>query len=438
MESLSAGKISSVFKKAIREGLIRSEDTAVIFYDLSFLDQRLSYLRSCFPAGTLHGLAIKACPLSGIMQITKELGCGVEAASLGEVKLALKLGFNPIMVVYDSPVKTSEEIEFALNEGIHLNLDNFSELERVKNKLSGGVMRDKSCSIGLRINPQIGEGTILESSVAGNYSKFGVPLRYKKEELIRAFVENDFLTGMHLHVGSQGCSLEMLTEGTGRLYDLMLEINGITLSQKGVEQIRTFDTGGGLPISYSRDIKPVEMQDYALALKKRAPKLFPDPADKNKTGIRLITEFGRWIYTNAGWTISRVEYVKHDPQVNTAMIHVGADLFLRECLNPRDWLHEYTLLDEKGNIREGVSVNPWNIAGPLCFAGDILAKGVSLPEIQEGDHLVIHDTGGYTLSMWSRYNSRFAPRVIGYYNDGDSFILLKEREGMEDILRFWT
>ncbi len=443
MENLTPGKISLAFRKAVSAGLMRNEDSALIFYDLSFLGERLAQLKSCFPASALHGLAIKACPLAGIMKLSRELGCGVEAASLGEVMLALHLGFSPGMVVYDSPVKTAEELEFALAEGVHLNLDNFSELERVKEQIAKWRNGEIKSTVGIRINPQIGEGSISESSVAGEYSKFGVPLNYKRQELIHAFLENDFLTGMHLHVGSQGCSLEMLTEGCGKLYDLMLEINSLTMVKKGFEQISTFDIGGGLPVSYFRDKRPALMEDYADALKQRAPLLFvnkfPQPASSApQAGLRLITEFGRWTYTNAGWTVSRVEYVKQDPGVNTAMIHVGADLFVRECLNPRDWLHEYTLLDRAGNIKEGVSENPWNLAGPLCFSGDILAKGVPLPEVQEGDNIVIHDTGGYTFSMWSRYNSRFAPRIIGYYNDGETFVLLKEREGMADILKFWT
>ena len=460
MENLSSGKISAAFRKAVKAGFIRREDSALIFYDLTYLHERINNLKSCFPSNTIHGLAIKACPLAGVMNLSRELGCGVEAASLGEVKMALHLGFSPGMIVYDSPVKTPEEIEFALDLGIHLNLDNFSELERVKNEVARGKKRKAKSekrkaklSIGIRINPQVGEGTIAESSVAGVYSKFGVPLKSRREDLVKAFLENDFLTGMHLHVGSQGCSLDMLAEGTGKLYDLMLEINQLTLSKKGFHQITTFDIGGGLPVSYFRDKQSPAMEAYVDALKQRAPLLLsedilPQPGSQEARipdhepritdhGIRLITEFGRWTYTNAGWTVSRVEYVKQDPGVNTAMIHVGADLFLRECLNPRDWLHEYTVLDADGVIKQGVSENPWNLAGPLCFSGDILAKGVSLPPVQEGDHLVIHDTGGYTFSMWSRYNSRFAPRIIGYYNDGEEFVILREREGIEDIIRFW-
>jgi diaminopimelate decarboxylase len=423
--------IAAVFSKALREGYIRKEDSAVIFYDLDYLSGRIRHIQSVFPADTLHSIAIKACPLIRIMERMHDMDCGVEAASIGEVQLALMTGYSPSRIVYDSPVKTHEEIEFALQNGIHINLDNLSELHRVQSILKD---RPQHGTIGLRINPQVGLGTILESSVAGEYSKFGVPVSYKKEAILQAFLDHYWLTGMHLHVGSQGCSLDLLTEGAGVVYDLMLEVND-RRATRGMKPVEFFDIGGGLPVSYMSDNEPVSMGEYVKRLRERTPGLFsPSPGPSSK-GLKLITEFGRWIFVNSGWTISRVEYVKRDPGINTAMIHVGADLFVRECLNPSDWQHEYTVLDPSGQIRAGMAEHPWNLAGPLCFSGDILAKDVMLPEIQEGDYLVIHDTGGYTYSMWSRYNSRFAPRILGY--EGQQFTVLKERETEKEIWSFW-
>jgi diaminopimelate decarboxylase len=117
------------------------------------------------------------------------------------------------------------------------------------------------------------------------------------------------------------------------------------------------------------------------------------------------------------------------------MLHVGADLFVRECLNPLNWQHEYSVFDRFGNLKDGTDDHPWNLAGPLCFSGDIIAKGISLPKVEEGDFIVVHDTGGYTFSMWSRYNSRQTPRILGYR--GEQFEILKERESLEELQRFW-
>ncbi len=426
--NLSQQEIEQTLRQALTSGWIQPEDTAVIMYDLDLLRDRLRRLASVFPASTLHGLAIKANPLLKVMAFARKTGAelganiGVEAASMGEVTLALQAGFRPDQVVYDSPVKTELELESALKTGIHLNIDNLSELERVNKvltKISTGS------TIGIRINPQVGVGTILESSVAGEYSKFGVPVGTQRERLAQAFLTFPWLTGMHLHVGSQGCPVEMLVRGAGVLYDFALELNEKRM-KAGMPAISTFDIGGGLPISYSRNSPAPSIEAYYSAIMERAPGL---------SAFRLITEFGRWVFTNAGWTVSRVEYVKRDPGVNTLMIHVGAELFIRECLNPTDWRHEYTLFDKNGILKSGADPTPCNIAGPLCFSGDILAKGVTLPMAEEGDYLVIHDTGGYTFSMWSHYNSRQVPRILGYR--AGQFEIIRERDALDDICRFW-
>lgn len=451
LRNLAPQTIAKVFRSAMEKGWIREEDSVLIFYDLGFLESRIRRLRSIFPVNTLHGLAIKACPLIRLLEFTRELGTGVEAATIAEVHLALNSGYAASEVVYDSPVKTLKEIQFALEKGIHLNIDNLAELSRVKGLLP---VKKPSGTIGIRINPQVGTGAISGSSVAGEYSKFGVPIKYSRNELMEAFLENDWLTGIHLHVGSQGCAMEMLVDGVGRLYDFMLEVNEQTLKQKGFAQVSVFDIGGGIPVSYSSSDEPLYIDNYFETLTKRAPLLFSRHGSSALIppgGIKLITEFGRWVYVNSGWTVSRVEYVKQDPSILTAMIHAGADLFLRECLNPKDWQHEYSVLDKQGRIKEKKEIpenrlkdaasvpanNLYNLAGPLCFAGDILAMNIELPPVEEGDWIVIHDTGGYTFSMWSRYNSRQTPRILGYLNNGEQFHLLKERESLEDIYNFW-
>ncbi len=441
---LCTDSIGNALRAALSSRMIRLEDTSAIFYDLSFLEARIRHLLSCFPPRTLHGLAVKANPLARVMELIRDISpaVGVEAASIGEVSMAMRAGYEPNRVVFDSPVKTLSDLTFALEQGININIDNLTELERVHHLLLTGIPYRQSTteegnliskstigSIGLRINPQIGVGTILESSVAGVYSKFGVPFNHYRTELEHAFLSYPWLTGMHLHVGSQGCAMEMLLDGIGVLYDFMLDMNR-KRDALGFPQISVFDIGGGLPVSYLSGQTAPSMEEYSRKIAIRAPQLITDP------NIRLITEFGRWTYTNSGWTVSRVEYVKADPSVNTIMLHVGADLFLRECLNPHDWQHEYTVFDHLGMPKQGIDKNPYNLAGPLCFSGDIIAKNVALPKVEEGDYLVIHDTGGYTFSMWSRYNSRQTPRIIGYRED--RFVVLKERETLDDLHNFWT
>ena len=119
------------------------------------------------------------------MEFLRSLDTGAEVASLPELKIALKAGYPAEKIVFDSPVKTWQDLEFALTSGVHINVDSFPEIERI------AALRQKinsNSTIGIRINPQVGTGTIIESSVAGEYSKFGIPIKTKREELRDAFL----------------------------------------------------------------------------------------------------------------------------------------------------------------------------------------------------------------------------------------------------------
>jgi diaminopimelate decarboxylase len=423
--NLNIEKIGNIIRKALSNGLIRDEDTLVMFHDLDFLEERIIHLKSVFPDQTLHAIAMKANPLLQILKNLRVYGIGAEVASLPELQMALKCGYSSDKIVFDSPVKTWQELESALIAGVHINIDSFAELDRITKLIESINTRS---SIGIRINPQVGIGSIAESSVAGECSKFGIPIKSGRQELIGAFLKYPWLKGVHLHVGSQGCSKELLLTGIRTIYDIFVEIND-KRKLAGMEPVSIFDIGGGLPISYIESQIPFSLTEYVNDMHQSFPSLF-------NPQVTLITEFGRCIHVNAGWTVSRVEYVKHENTINTAMIHAGADLFIRECLTPKSWQHKYSVFDKSGTLKDGSDNKPYNLAGPLCFSGDILARDVKLPVIEEGDFIIIHDTGGYTLSMWSRYNSRQIPRILGYH--GEEFEILKERESPDDVARFWV
>src|SRR5262249_48236667 len=134
-------------------------------------------------------------------------GFAAECASAVEVAHALGLGFSHERVVFDSPAKTKREIAFALDSGLLLNVDNFQELHRCTQHLNA---RPSRSIVGLRINPSVGPGSILATSTAIATSKFGVPLDEHRDQIIDAFRSLPWLRALHVHVGSQGCSIELV------------------------------------------------------------------------------------------------------------------------------------------------------------------------------------------------------------------------------------
>ncbi|MBK6966988.1 MAG: diaminopimelate decarboxylase [Bacteroidales bacterium] len=426
---LSEAEMCKTLSIALKQdGLISGEDTAVIFYDLSFPEDRILGLKNLFPPSTLHAIAVKANPLPAALNIVKELGAGVEVASLPELYLAEKAGFAPENIVFDSPCKTRHEIEYALKLGVYINADSFDELDRIDDLLK--ILKSGS-SVGLRINPQVGTGTIVSTSVADTISKFGVPLDDNHDKLMEYYLKYSWLKGVHVHIGSQGCEVHLMLKGIKKALNFTREVNQELKKMPGGKPVDTFDIGGGLPVSYDPSGDPITMEAYHKLLLKDCSELFNGQ-------FRLITEFGRYIYANSAWVASKIEYVKRERTYNIAMTHVGADLFLRKCYNPGDWHHHISLAGKDGELKRGKDKNKYIVAGPLCFAGDVIAKDLELPVAAEGDFLLIHDAGAYTLSMWSRYNSRQIPKVIGYRPGTMTFEVIKERESKDDLYEFWT
>lgn len=392
-------RIEAIVSALVGAGRLDDDAPAVLVHDLHWLDGRLHALRDAFPANALHAIAIKANPEPAILRHVVAAGCGLEAASWEEVRLAREAGCAAPRIVFDSPAKTRRELRDALALGVQINVDNDQELARLAQ-----IGPPADATIGLRINPAVGAGTIAATSVGDVRSRFGVPYTGDADAIAARFAAHPWLNGLHAHVGSQGVKLSQLVEAARRL----VEIAGAIEATTG-RAIRRFDIGGGLPTDYGHGCAPPSLAAYVGALREACPRLFaPD--------VQLVTELGRAVQTGCGFAVSVVEYTKRLPGRQLATIHVGADLFVRTAYQPDVWSHEITVLDPRGRPKTG-DASPWTVVGPLCFAGDVVAEGRSLPPIEPGDLIVVHDAGGYTMGMWSSHCSRKRPPVIGVAED---------------------
>jgi len=415
-------KIAQLTQKWL-QSRFSEEHLACQFYLTESLSERLHRVADAFPANSLHTVAIKANPLLPVLKHVRKQGFSVEAASMGEIHLALEAGFPEKQIIFDSPVKTEVELAFALHNGLPINVDNFHELERI------AAIRQNACqsNIGLRVNPQVGAGSISTTSVADSYSKFAIPIKEQNEQLLRAFRQHPWLCGVHLHTGSQGCSINQLLQGIDTVLNYLSQWRRIFPELHN--QLRFIDIGGGLPVSYHFDETPPNMKEYASRVVQLLEK-------HQWHHLQLITEFGRYYHVNSGFTISKVEYVKTYTQPQTAMIHLGADYFVRECLNPESWYHEVSVFDNQGFQKPPIHSATYNLAGPLCFAGDIVVRNRELPYINPNDYVVIHDTGGYTFAMYSHYISRQMPPILDVDQNGE-LKLLRPGETAAQTVLFW-
>ncbi|MEU9913295.1 diaminopimelate decarboxylase [Streptomyces sp. NPDC051001] len=409
-------------RAAVEQGLLGPGHPIVGLLDVTGIRESAAELRAAFDAVTapgtpvLHAFAVKATPLVPVLRLLREAGIGAEVASPGELALARAAGLRPEMTVLDSPAKTPAELREALALGIAVNADNPQELDRIDalmlphspKGMGGTPIATSRSPLGIRVNPQVGGGSIGATSTATATSKFGVALRDEgaREWIVRAYADRPWLTRLHAHTGSQGIPLSLMAQGTAETYALAEEIN----RRIGRRQIDTVDIGGGLPVNFASDATAPTYAQYARLLSETVPGLFD-----GRYG--LVTEFGRSLLAKHGTVVARVEYAKSAGGRAVAVTHAGVQVATRTVYVPGSWPLRIAAYDAKGRPKEGPEVVQ-DIAGPACFAGDLLAEGRALPLLEQGDYAAALDTGAYYFAHHYAYNSLARPGIYGFGPSG--------------------
>lgn len=163
-----------------------ADEPLVLLLDRSYFRAQLAFCRASFPGHWLHCFAVKANPSRVVLEDAVGEQFGLEAASLGELRMARRTSVKGAKVMYDSPLKSRKEIVEAIGAGALLHADNFQELEVVADVVSTLVERGNLC-IGMRVNPQVGAGSLEGYSTATLTSKFGVGLRDDPERIFEAY-----------------------------------------------------------------------------------------------------------------------------------------------------------------------------------------------------------------------------------------------------------
>jgi len=425
-----AARRDDAVRALVEQGLLGPGTPIVGLLDVTGIRETAAELRAAFDAVTapgtpvLHAFAVKATPLVPVLRLLRAEGIGAEVASPGELALARAAGVPPNRTVLDSPAKTPAELREALALGIAVNADNPQELDRIDALMRSATSRSP---LGLRVNPQVGGGSIEATSTATATSKFGVALRDEgaREWVVRAYADRPWLRRLHAHTGSQGIPLSLMVQGVAETYALAEEIN----RRLGRPQIDTLDIGGGLPVNFGSDDTTPTYAQYARLLSEAVPGLFD-----GRYG--LVTEFGRSLLAKHGTVVARVEYAKSAGGRPVAVTHAGVQVATRTVYAPGAWPLRIAAYDGKGRPKEGPAVVQ-DVAGPACFSGDLLAEGRALPLLEQGDHAAALDTGAYYFAHHYAYNSLARPGIYGFAPDGAggiAFATVREPQSLDEIV----
>ncbi len=356
-----------------------AEGTPRYVYDLATVRARARQLKAVAAVDRRY-YAIKANAHPAILRTLVEEGFGLECVSLGEVERAFAAlpELAPERVLFTPSFAPVEEYRQALALGVTVTVDNVELLWRWPE-----VFRNRA--LWLRIDLGHGDGHHEKVNTGGKEAKFGLSAQRVDEFTEAARALGVRITGLHAHLGSG-------IETVGHWQEVVDELAGFA---RRIGSVEVLDIGGGLPIPYTDDDEPFDLDAWGKGL---AGIKAVHPA------FQLAIEPGRFLVAEAGVLLARCTQVVEKDGVVRVGLDAGMNALIRPALY--DAWHDIANLSRI----ESNALTDFDVVGPICESSDVFGHRVKLPEATApGDVLLIADAGAYGFTMASVYNQRALP-----------------------------
>ncbi|WP_369980361.1 bifunctional aspartate kinase/diaminopimelate decarboxylase [Xanthomonas bundabergensis] len=367
---------------AQREHLLRLADagTPRYVYHLPTLRARARALKAIAPIDQRY-YAIKANSHPAILEALVAEDFGLECVSHGELQRVFNTlpELSPRRVLFTPSFAPKAEYEAAFALGVTVTVDNVELLQRWPELFRGR-------SLWLRIDLGHGDGHHEKVNTGGKASKFGLSAT-RVDEFVEAARALDIrIVGLHAHLGS---GVET-AQHWRRMCD---ELAGFA---RRIGSVEVIDIGGGLPIPYSADDEPFDLDAWAQGL---AEVKSVHPA------FRLAIEPGRYLVAECGVLLTRATQVVEKDGIRRVGLDAGMNALIRPALY--DAWHDVANLSRLDRDADAV----FDVVGPICESSDVFGKRRRLPAATAADDvMLIDDAGAYGYAMASTYNQRELPR----------------------------
>ena len=390
--------ISDDFKQRLYPGLDAIAEhfgTPFHIYDEAGILKTGEDLKKAFSgiSGFREYYAVKALPNREILKLMLQMGFGFDCSSIPELVLARELGARPEDIMFTSNNTSDEEFEFAARDGgCILNLDDINLVDKVPE------MPELIC---FRYNP----GSRRTGNVIiGNpvEAKYGVTHDQVIPAYRKAMARGAKRFGLHTMVASNELDYTYMVE-TARL---LLEIAEMVENELGI-RFEFLNIGGGFGIPYRPDQKPLDLD----SMSREITALFADFKQRHGYAPTMYMESGRYMTGPHGALVARA--INHK---DTYRKYVGLDACMSSLMRPA--LYEaYHHIEIPARL-DNVDLETYDIVGSLCENNDKFAIQRDLPHIDEGDLVVIHDSGAHGHAMGFQYNGRLRPQELLMRGDG--------------------
>ncbi|SFB74761.1 pyridoxal-dependent decarboxylase, exosortase A system-associated [Massilia yuzhufengensis] len=361
----------------------RVGSTPFYAYDRARLDERVAYLRQHLPPEIHLHYAMKANPMSAVVQHMATLVDGIDVASGGELQVALDTIMPPERISFAGPGKSDADLRCAIAAGIILNVEGFGELDRIA--LAGREL-GITAKVAVRVNPDFE----LKSSgmkMGGGPKQFGVDAERVPEMLRRIGELKLAFEGFHIFSGSQNLKVASLQEAHDKTFELARR-----LAKDAPGPVLTLNIGGGIGIPYFPGEERIDLAAVGTHLRE----ILPD-ARRDLPQAQVVMELGRYLVAEAGIYVCRVVERKESRGEVFLVTDGGLHHHLAASGNFGQVIRKnYPVVI--GNRVAGGEREVASVVGPLCTPLDLLANQMELAKSGPGDLVVVFQSGAYGLT----------------------------------------
>ncbi len=312
-----------------------------------------------------------------LCRIVNELGGFAEVVSDMEAEIAHRVGVPAERILWNGPYKNSQALERLLCDGVTVNLDSEYETELVKKIAS--KHRDKTLSVGIRCNTDIGDGVISRFGfdVAGDAFKKALNLTQTESNIKLAGLQCHFATRRLETWQTRTEKMLQLTDALG-IVPAHLDLGGGLFGKMPPSLKAQFDSAIPSYVEYAQAAAKQVAAHYARLPLNKKPLLLIEP------GSALVGDCMRFV--------SRVENIKHVRGKAIATV-LGSIYNINPTLNKKN--------PPLAVVRAGSDPSYYadlDFGGFTCIESDYLYRHYQ-GDLAVGDYVVFGNVGSYSVVL---------------------------------------
>ena len=361
-------------------------------YDEEVIAENIEELQRCYPHATFL-YSVKCNPNKEVLNAIFSRGFGADAASAGEVKLAVEAGLSKERIYFSAPGKTLTDIKNTMDEAV-LIADSLREVARIQR---AAEEKDIVLDIGLRINPLFSypDGEPMPA-------KYGIDEEDAAELIRNNPYSNVRINGLHIHLRSQSLDMEGLASYYKNIFAAAERLQ--TVSPVEFDYL---NMGSGMGITYSAEDEALDIPALAVTVCEEAA-AFAQKYPK----MKIFMETGRYVTGHAGLYVTKVVDKKTSRGKTYVLLKNTLNGFVRPSMarmaeffageeEPKSNEPFFTSSDAFQFIplSESDEIEWVTLVVNLCTASDVIAEDIWMPVLEEGDLVVITNAGSYAASI---------------------------------------